>query len=992
MNPLPRLRSIPLLSLVLGLAGTLLRPAAAHAQVDRATLVGTVMDATSGVLPGATIDITSAETGLARTVVSENGGVYRAPGLAPGVYSMTISLDGFSPKQLTGIRLRVGETRTMDVGLELAGQEMLVQVTEQAPIADRSSAQQGTVVSAAELNKVPVNGRDWSSYMLLAPGAVDSGGGGQRAIRFMGRSKDDNNYMFDGIDATGVKEGPHLTALRTVISNDAIAEFRVASGVFTAEYGNSIGGVVSLVSKSGSNAMHGGLFEYFRDSAVDARRFIDTVKPEFRMNQFGGNLGGPMVANRTFFFVNYEGLRQKQERTFIGFVPSQAFRQRVLAASPALSGVIAAYPVGTSATANADINQASAVFNTVQDENSFMGRIDHRFSDRLTAYGRYNVADGIISTPQSVFGNVTDATLRAQNAVFQLQQVTESFLNEAKVGYNKSGNRREGLGAMLEGVNIPGFTAVPGNSMLSDPGQSLSLVDNLTMLRGRHTVKTGVEIRRNQIDISQGDSYTITYASRDAFIGNRMDSVLFSGAFDPRIVRTDTYMGYLQDEWKTTPSLTLNLGLRYEYYTPLHERDGRQRIYDRLGCGGICPPGSQTYFPDKNNVGPRISMAWAPSRYAGRTVIRGGFGIYHQQGQLDDLLGPIESDNRRVQISAREFPDLSFPSQTFLGLGTNSFDTPRALLRDRDDFTSYQAGVFLAQELGGGFATQIGYLTNYGRNILQRTFDNAIDPATGQRPLPNFGLVDIKYDGSKTEFHGLQASVQRRFQDGLLLSAQYQLGHAQDNGSAGSNEANYPQDLNCLDCEWGDGNFDVRHQFTLNWVYELPFGESGIAGGWEVSGLLTARTGMPLNVTVTRPSTAVPDGYTAAFSTSTQRPDLVPGVNPVPDEQTRDNWLNLEAFAVPANGARGNLSRNAFRQPGLTQIDAALSKRVPLTGGAAVTLRLEVFNLLNTVPLGRPNSNISSPADFGRITSVLNANLTGSGTSRQLQFMGRVSF
>jgi outer membrane receptor protein involved in Fe transport len=953
--------------------------------------MGTVKDATAGVLPGATVEVRSRDTGASRVVTTEGAGTYRVAGLAPGLYTVEVSLDGFGTSRMSDVQLRVAETRTLDVVMQIANTETVIEVRELAPIADRSSAAQGMVVSSAELNKVPVNGRDWSAYMLLAPGAVDSGGGSQRSIRFMGRSKDDNNYVFDGIDATGVKEGPHLTALRTVISNDSIAEFRVTAGVFTAEYGNSIGGVVSLVSKSGTSQYHGGAFEYHRNSAFDAKRFIDARKPDFTMHQFGGNLGGPLVTGRTFFFVNYEGLQQSQERSFIGFVPSASFRQRVLAASPALQPVIAAFPAGV-ATSNPDIDQYSAIFNTIQDENSVMARFDHRFTNNTSAYLRYNVADGVIATPGSVFGDVNNALLTTQNAVFQLQSVRSSLVNEAKLGYNRSSNSRDVRGSLRERINVPGFTSVPGSSNGADPGTSWSLVENLTLLRGRHTVKTGVEVRRNQIDISQGDSFTVTYANRDAFVANRVDTVALNGAFSPRIVRTDTYAGYVLDEWKLTPNVTLNAGLRYEYYAPLHERDGRQRIYDRPGCGGICPSGSETYFPDRNNVGPRLSLAWSPEASGGKTVVRVGGGVYHQQGQLDDLLGPIESDNRRTSLTAREIPQLTYPVDPFLSLGSATFDAPRALLRDRKDFESYQFGAFLAQELPGGFATQIGYLTNQGRHILERTFDNAIDPATGQRPLPNFGLIDIKYDGGRTSFHGLQASVQRRYQQGLVFNAQYQLGHAQDQGAVGSNEANYPQDLNCRECEWADGNFDVRHQFTTSWIYELPLGDGAFSSGWEVSGLFTARTGMPINVLVTRPTTAVPDGYVLAFSSSTQRPNLVPGVNPIPDKQTRDNWLNLAAFAVPANGTRGNLPRNAFRGPGLVQLDTALSKRFSLGSAQGITARVEIFNVLNTDQLGRPNTNISSPADFGRITTVLNPGATGSGTSRQVQFMLRYDF
>lgn len=976
----------------------LILPQAAAAQVDRATVSGTVKDATAGVLPGATVEVRSLETGASRVVVTEAAGTYRAAGLAPGPYAIDVSMNGFATARVNDVQLRVGETRTLDVVLHVAATETVVEVREVAPIADRSSAAQGMVVSSAELNKVPVNGRDWSSYMLLAPGAIDSGGGSQRSIRFMGRSKDDNSYVFDGIDASAVKEGPHLTALRTVISNDAIAEFRVAAGVFTAEYGNSIGGVVSLVSKSGTNQLHGGVFEYHRNDALDARRFIDTVKPDFTMNQFGGNLGGPVASGRTFFFVNFEGLRQSQERSFIGFVPSAAFRQRVLAASPVLGPVVEAYPVGTTRTASADIDEYAAIFNTIQDENSAMVRLDQRFTNNTSAYARYNGADGIISTPDSIFGNVTDAQLTTHNAVAQLQTVRSTLLNETKFGFNRSGNSRAIVGAIRETVTVPGFTNVPGTSNNADPGMSLSLVHNTTLIRGRHSFKAGVEVRRNQIDISQGDSFSVNYANRDAFAANRVDSLSFAGALAPRIVRTDSYFGYVLDEWKVTPNVTLNLGVRYEYYTPLHERDGRQRVYDRFGCGGICPAGSETYFPDKDNVGPRVSVAWAPERFGGRTVIRVGGGIYHQQGQLDDLLGPIESDNQRTTITAREVAQLAYPVDPFLSLGSAAFSTPRAVLRNRRDFESYQAGVFVAQELPGAFATQVGYLTNIGRHILERTFDNAIDPATGRRPLPEFGLVDIKYDGGRSSFHGLQASLQRRYQQGLTINAQYQLGHAMDDGSPGSNEAFYPQDLNCRSCEWADSIFDVRHQFTTSWVYELPSGRSWLQSGWEVSGLFTGRSGLPINIVVTRPTTAVPDGYVSAFGFANQRPNLVPGVNPIPDKQTRDNWLNIAAFAVPPDGTRGTLPRNAFRGPGFAQLDVALSKRVGLRGAQAVTARVEVFNLLNrdqlTIPnfFASPNTNISSPAGFGRITTVLNPGATGSGTSRQVQFMLRYSF
>lgn len=969
------------------------------AQVDRASVTGTAFDPTGAPIPGVALTIRNVDTGFSGRVSSAGAGSFTFVGLPLGRYTMSATKDGFQEWKITEFRLSVGEIRKLDVNLALASQQNMVEVTDVQPTIDQTSARQGIVVGEKELKNIPVNGRDWASYMLLAPGAVDSGGGTQRSIRVMGRSRDDNNFVFDGVDATGVKEGPHLVALRTVISNDAISEFKVTSGMYTAETGFGIGAQVSLVSKSGTNSFHGGLFEFLRNDVFDARRFIDVASsklPPFRMNQFGGNLGGPVVKDKTHFFVNYEGLRQVLGRTLNGFVPSRAFRSQVLSTSPALGPVVSQYPLGDSTTSNPEIDFVSRVANDRWREDSGMFRVDHRFSDTFTSYVRYNTASGTISTPQGIFLNFSDNNLSTHNAVVQLQNIlSTNLINEFKLGFNRSNQSSFRTGG-LESVAVPGFVSTPIVGQSANPGNSYAVINNLFWTQGKHTVKTGVEIRALQVNISQNSSRSLNYASRANFIGNRADSIAVVGEFGTRGVRSEVYMGYLQDDIKLRPNLTVNVGVRYEFYMPVYEVNGRVKIYAD-SCGGFCPPGTGLYGPDFNNLGPRVGFAWNPKLFGGKTTVRGGFGVYHMLGQIDDILGPIESDNVRLSLTARENPLLNYPIEPFLLPGAFLGDTPRALAQERKDFEAYQAGLYVVQELPAQFALQVGYATNQGRHLLERNWSNFINPATGTRALPLFGQVDNKFSGNRSNHHGLQVSLNRRYTNGWLWGTQYMWSKTIDQNGPGSNEGNTPQDPRCRACDRAASSTDVRHNLTLSSAYSLPFGRgqryftrgmgAKLLGGWDLSGIATARTGFPVNVTVNRTSADVPTG-----NTQSQRPNLVPGVPLYPATRTPSNWINLAAFAVPARGTFGNLGRNVLRGPSLMQVDIALARRIPVNDRVGFSLRAEAFNLTNRPQYGNPGANISAPGTFGVITGVVNGGATGSGRSRSLQFMLRMDF
>ena len=961
------------------------------AQTSTATLQGTVTDSGGGVLPGVTVKLQAPETGLQREIVTNTAGVYVFNFLPAGQYQLAAELTGFKSARHDDVRLEVGQNLALDLTMEVGRIEETVNVEGTAPLLDRTSGQIGTVIQSTQLKELPLAGRHWAGLMLLAPGAINTGDGTHLSTRFVGRSRDDNNWTYDGVDATGVKDPRQDSAARLIISTESIAEFRVGSTMYSAESGAGAGGQVQLISKTGTNNFRGTVYDFIRNDTFDARPFGTTGDlPPFRLNQFGVNLGGPIVPQRTFFFVNYEGLRQRQTQSNTRFVPSAAFRASL---TGPLAAIARQWPEGTRPTSDPNIDEWNVQQKFTADEDAPSFRVDHRFSNATTLFGRYNFDNADIVSPTDT--GYTTNQLRPRNFVAQLQRIfSAAVVNELKFGYNASLRTSLRAGPVNEQISVPGFVALTGPSETIEDGRSFSLIDNLAILRGRHNVKIGGEIRRIFVDVGEGNTTSLSYSSRPNFQANRLES--FS-IIDFPVVQGQRwwYFGYVQDDIKWRPNLTINAGLRYEYYSVVKERDGRDKVW-RLSCGGFCPPGTPWYDADKNNFAPRVGFSWAPGRFNDNTVVRGGFGIFFGPGQNDDVFAPIDNAGSRIALERASVPTLSYPIDPFLALAASTGNTPRAVDEHRVDLYAEHYSLSIQQALPGRFMAQVGYLGNQGHHMLDRSFVNLIDPATGRRPLPEFGRIDIKSSGSSTNFNGLQMSLQRPFTDGLLVGAQYMWSHAFDEGALGGGESSAPQNVACRSCEYASTSQDIRHTLTVNWVYNLPFGEGRraakegvlkhVLGGWSLSGLMQARTGRPLTISVTRSTADLPDG-----NNSGQRPDVVPGVSPIPANQSPAQWLDINAFAVPARGTWGNVGRNTLRGPGLLQVDLALQRRFRLGGDRSVELRAEAFNALNRMNLGNPNTNISSGAAFGRITGPLN-NTYGTGTARQMQFMLRLNY
>lgn len=972
-------------------------------QVDRSALTGTVHDSSGRVVPDARITVREINTALERTTVTNTDGVYSLADLPIGTYSAVFTKSGFKDVRYEDIRQQVGQTRTID--LVLTPSDRLEELTvSAAPIqVDQTSAKLGAALQDEAIQELPLNGRNWASLTALIPGAIDSGGSNQRTIRFVGRGRDDMNITYDGVDATGIVNQAQKNYIRLSIPTEAISEFRVDTAQYTAEFGDASGAQIIVASPSGSNAFHGSLFEFLRNSFFDARSPFDATPGPlpFRLNQFGGSFSGPLRRNKTFFYVSYEGFRQVQDQTLIGFVPSAPLRNQALLFSPALGKILSSYPLGNGLTSSPNIAQYTGTGGSVDNENSEMVRIDHHFTGVTTGYLRFNYDQALSVTPLGSLLDRQRVYTAPLNGIAELTHVfTPALLNEFKFGINQAISRTHNLSNQPFSVAVSGFTTLNSSKSSDQDGTTFSWLDNLSWMRGKHVIRAGVGIRRIQVNEGNSVDGTLTYTSAANFVNNLLDQATETALLPLKRMRKTQESAYVQDEFKIKSNLTLNAGLRYEYFSVFHESTGRAAPFDFVSCGGFCPPGSPFYFPTKGGFDPRIALAWSPAASAGNTVVRAGYGIYHEDGQEDDQNFPTANDVASYTLTrGRAFPNLSFPIDSFLVNATGVL-SPKDLYRYRKDMYAQNWSFSVQQNFAGAFLATVAFLGSKGTNVMNRSYTNLINPLTGTRPYPQYGRIELRDNQSSSSFNGLQFSLQRSFAGGWLMAANYMWSHAINDASLGSGvEDVFPENVSCRACERSSSDQDARHSLSAYVVYQLPFGPTrshlnrpGVArallGGWEWNALATGRSGLPVNITVDRPSSALPDG-----NSNNQRPNRVSGISLTPaGGSTASSWINPAAFAVPAAGTWGNLGRNAFNGPALWQIDTALAKQVRITERTGLQFRAECFNLLNRAQFGNPLADISAPASFGRITSLVNTGPTGSGTPRQFQLSLRLLF
>jgi hypothetical protein len=580
-----------------------------------------------------------------------------------------------------------------------------------------------------------------------------------------------------------------------------------------------------------------------------------------------------------------------------------------------------------------------------------------------------------------------------------------TLLNETKFGFNRSTAITTSIGqtGSIYAISVPGFTTLNSTRVTTGAGNTFSFIDDLAWVDGRQLVKTGIEVRRVQMNQGSTANGTISFASPGAFAANQVSAAGLTSALPVNGLRKTEYIGYVQDEFKWLSNLTLNLGVRYSFFGVFHEVHSRSDPFDFTTCGpqGFCGTGSSFGQPNYWDLDPRIAFAWAPGIFAGKTMIRSGFGIYHEDGQLDDQNLPNANEVLRYSLASKTIPSLQFPIDPFLVDVTGKI-SPRAQDRRRKDTYVTQWGLSIQQELPRDFVGTVAYLGSKGTHLLTLSEVNVINPLTGKRPFPAFGQIDWRGNENNSEYEALSLGLRRSVSRGLLLSVNYTWSHEIDDGSNGSGDGDSltPQNVACQPCERASGAFDARQVLNANAVYELPFGSGrpylnqpgilrDILGSWDLNTIVNARTGFPVNVTIDRSSSDVPDG-----NTTNQRPNLVAGVSlKPPGGQTIAQWINPAAFAVPAPGTFGSAPRNVARAPGTWQADIGIAKRIPLTEKVQLQLRMDIFNLFNHSQYGAPQGDFSAgSAVFGSIISTINTAPVGTGTPRQVQFMLRLSF
>jgi hypothetical protein len=980
------------------------------AQVDRAGLNGTVTDPVGRVIPGIHVLVSMPATGLVRETDTSREGTYEVPELPVGSYTVTFTGTGFVPFAFNQVMQTAGHTRTLDAAMRVAGVTHQINVSSLATQLDKTTDTLGGRAESEQVKELPLNGRNWSTLTALVPSAVDTGGSNQRSIRFAGRGLDDNNFTYDGIDATNIVNQAQQSFVRLAIPTDAIQEFHIDTMLFTAENGSTPGGQVDVASKSGSNTLHGGLFEFLRNDIFDARDPILPTRLPFHLNQFGGDLGGPLVRDRSFFFFTYEGLRQSYGQPLAGFVPSPGFAAQLAAAYPALAPIVAAYPTTGLTPYATDIDQFTGSGRQLDHEDSAMLRLDQHFSSSDTGYLRFSFDAASSDIPSDSLNDGQLTTSRPVNGELEeLHIFSPKLVNELKFGFNRSTvfTTNQALTDLPYSIAVAGLTTLASNEFTTGVGNSFSYIDNLTMVRGAHTLKFGVEVRRIQLDQGNTENGTVTYSSVTSFLANSVSSATYNDSLPINGLRKTGVYSYAQDEWKLRPNLTLNLGVRYTFYNIFHEVHGKADPFDFATCGavGFCGVGASFGNPNTLDLDPRVSVAWSPSALGGgKTVIRSGFGIYHGDGQLDDQNVPIKNEVGVYSLSAQSTPGLSYPITPFLnGPGTLSAN---ADYRGRKDMYVSQWGLSVQRAFPRDLIGTLSYVGSKGTYELITSYVNLIDPATGLRPYPAFGQVRWRGNSNSSSYDGLVASLQRSFSHGLLVSANYAYTHQIDQDAPGGGDSDNPQNPACMPCERASGDFDARQVVNANVIYDLPFGPgkaflsqpgiaSAVLGRWSLTDIITARTGTPLNITYSRPSSSIATGYT-----TNARPNLVPGVSLTPVRGrsisgTNENWINPNAFTAATDpDSYGDTPRNIVSGPSLWQTDLGVSKRIPLTERVQLQFRCEAFNLFNRAQYNLPLEEIWLPAPASIEPQVSTASTTpiGTGTPREIQFGLRLEF
>jgi outer membrane receptor protein involved in Fe transport len=1007
--------------------------------VTTATLYGVVRDASAAAVPGALVVVTHQGTGLARETVSGAAGDFAITALPAGRYTLRIELSGFKTYTNDALDLSAGQTIRQTFTIEIGALSEVVTVSERAPLVETATSAQKESLLASEARALPLARRNITNLLTLSTGVTEAATGiaGGGNIRLNGVAEGGTAITVDGTDATANLETRGLNSYGaqnqiSVMSVEAVAEVQVIKGILPAEYGGAVGGQVNMLTRSGTNQFHGSLFENWQGDALLARDpFLPASqpKPNVRFNQYGGTLGGAIIPNRAFFFVAYEGYRETFGVTLNGTVPTQQLRDRILAALPIpeTRAVLDTLPMPNEAI-NADIGRIRIAKPRTRSDDTLLAK-----GDVVAQGGNLSVTFSRMRPetvdPSIYIGQGNDRRyLNEQDRVAaQYVRAGGNWASETRFGWNRSELNRindfwlavdpsfsgtldlTDPSRRIAQLTLTGGFATPTAEILAMRGRSFSLEQKLSRIVGAHNVKLGFRWGRDGGSKTNPQNPNFSFQTVADLLANVPNSMNLQSGQPPHDAHMDSMGVFLQDDWRVNNRLVLNLGVRFDFYPTFQVEATSNRPAEivnlesptdiRLMDFGAPRPQDKIYNPDWFNVGPRVGFAWTLDDDSA-TVIRGGSGVLFspimlaliQNNVADPLIGAATQYNR-TDLAARGLNWGTYADEIQEAVRTDRGGQKTVFsLIDPDLRAPYtiQSMINVQRTLGGTWMAEVGYLRTDGRNFpLSRPLSTAFDRQTGARPNPALGALSGVYLTSEQTmvYNAIQSSVRRRFADdvGLGFHYTYSRGYAEQGGSLVSNFVNsdyfVTQDFFDPFFDRNPLSQEARHRIAFDAMYQLPsFGRGWIAqtlGGWQLSGILQARTGVPLRVT--QPSGIV-----------NSRPDLV-GDDPVLDDW-RDTLLYLDRsqFAlVPtspitqATLRAGTANPGLIRGPGNWTVNASLVKGFPVRDQMRLELRLDAFNAFNRVNYSNPNTNITSP-DFGKLLS--------SAGARTAQLGARFSF
>lgn len=984
------------------------RPATPQAQ---SVLQGRVLDTAGGVLRDAVVRVADASTGFDVSVRTDSEGRYSLLAVPAGTYEIAIEAGGFRPMRVALLRLDVGRTIVRDFRLEPSGIATEVTVTAEVPLIDQASATLGHVVSPEIIQNIPLNGRHFVDLTLLVPGSVAPSqagfssrpirGLGTLALNTAGNREEAVSFVVNGVSTNNLTFG----SLIFEPPIGSVEEFKADTSVFAAEYGHVSGSIVNIVTRSGSDRVSGDAFEFFRNDALDARNFFEFTSSEphpFKRNQFGGSLGGPVWRGRTFYYANYDGVRQRQGVDLNSLVLSDAQRDSVT--DPVIRQLLPLIPranVITSAGTPRFVGSAPAVVDVdrwTADVRHALGQSDrlhvfygsqHWRTREPTAGGNSIPGFGTTSHPDSnvltaghthVFRSTATNELRYGRTHLTGGTFTASTLNPLTFGIASGVTREIGLPQMIVAgdLNFGGPGAFPQGRF-----DTLHVLTNTyTRARGRHTWKAGGEYRHFINENFAEGTGIFNFPTTDAFIGATANSFTITLGERRSTIDQRALAFFAQDQIVLRDDLRIDLGVRYDWHVTPVERDDRFVVFDRA-TGSLIRVGEDVpriYAQNNANVEPRIGFTWSLGPEA-RTVVRAAYGHSVDQPVTTAVRDTASNPPYGVPLSAAGAVPLAaaIDAARPAGLSPNSVDPAykNASLRAWN--------VNVQQQLGPRLALTAGYSGSHGSNL--RISRNLNQPVNGVRPFsslsPSSAIAPGALLGNITEVTSLGfsnydaawISVSRRDPRGLQLEASYTWSKSQDTNSL--NSLGFAvQDANDIAAEYGPSDYDARHRFVLSATYALPFTRSVLTRGWRIATVVQSQSGNPFNIVT---STATVNG-----TPNTVRPDVT---GPIRIIGSVDQWFDPAPFV--AVGRFGTLSRNALVGPSFNNTDVAVIKETR-PRGLLVQFRADVFDVFNHANFASPGTIVGSPA-FARITRTRLP--TGeAGSSRQIQLSLRLAF